>query len=61
MFGSATKMSSAAGNATSGYGAFVPENESYYKKPMIDFSEPLQVIALISIMVISIYAYKRIY
>ena len=54
-----SEQSSASSAAYSGIGLFSPDNEISINPPLIDFSEPMQVLQLIALMVIAAYAYKR--
>ena len=58
LFGGSSQ-SSASSAASSGLGLFNPNNEVSINKPIIDFSEPMQVLELVALMVIVAYAYKR--
>jgi hypothetical protein len=59
LFGGGTKVSSASAATYSGVGAFQPVNSYKFKKPMIDFSEPMQIVSLVSVIAIGLYAWKR--
>lgn len=57
---SKVKVSKAQADTESGLGVFGAKNKQSYAKPMIDFSEPLQVAALGAVVVIGLYAFKKI-
>jgi hypothetical protein len=57
--GGSTKISGAKNENISGQGVFNPTNQFESDSPMIDFSEPLQVVMLGAGVVILIYAFQK--
>lgn len=59
MFG---KSDNSTSGAYSGFGGFSPDLrvDSSYKKPMLDFDNPLHVLALAGLVLGGVYAWKRV-
>ena len=50
----------AQGMSSSGLGVFAGENDINIKKPMVDFSSPVQVATLAAVVILAIYGIKRL-
>ncbi len=57
--GSSINKSGAQGSAASGFAMFDAENEQTYKRPMLDFSNPISVLIMSVSVVALVWAYKK--
>jgi hypothetical protein len=61
LFGGGTKQNtaSASGLSQSGLGAFAPQTNISFSKPIIDISNPMEVVALIGLLGVGVLAWRK--